>query len=111
MLPPWVGEPCSDQHTGRCAYAPHPGLPMCGQPATVHLRVTDHVHGLVELAACDRHAPIARAAAPVDAEHPHEWVCGLPGTVWVMPDNRCAIDDTGVPGLVAAHARELVGAG
>lgn len=91
---PWVG-PASDEYRAVCVFAEQPGSPKCDAPATVHIRVADGTYGEVSLASCDRHASIARATAPVVAEHTYEGFCDFPASVWVGNPSRCVLDDSG----------------
>lgn len=103
-VPPTVGAP-SDEYRAVCVYSHRPDTAQCGDPATRHIRTVDATWGEVALAACDRHAPIARAAGLFVAEHEHAGVCGFPATVWLDAENVCAIDDSGQePELTVAEA-------
>lgn len=71
--------------------------------AAVHVMTVSAAYGLVALPACEGHAPIARAAGRLVAEHAHEGWCGFPGARWHEDLNVCLIDDSGVePVLVGA---------
>jgi hypothetical protein len=70
------------------------------------------ITGTADVPAGDKHMDIAEFRAfgylqEVNRQwlHPHQGVCGLPGTVWVV-GSHCEIDDSGVePELTGA--REL----
>lgn len=95
-MEPGVGGPSGD-YRAVCAYTgSRDGEHVCGEPAAVHLMVNDPAWGTIGLAACDRHAPVARVAGVVLGEHEHSGLCGLPGTFWHLELNRCVIDDSGV---------------
>jgi hypothetical protein len=93
MTEPRVGEP-SIEYRAVCAFSPRPGMPSCGQPATLHVCSKSTEYGAVGLETCDVHAPIARAAGEHLGEHPAGLYCGLPGTLWT--DAECVLDDSGV---------------
>lgn len=101
---PRVVGPDND-HRPVCSYIPTGGGATCGTPATVHLWVARSPSGGVRLAACDPHAPIARATGPVVQEHPYQGLCDLPGTVWSRELNQCVIDDSGVEPALAGAAQ------
>lgn len=94
-IPPTVGA-ASDEYRAVCVYSRSPGEPQCDAPATVHVMTDSAEYGVVALASCDTHAPIARAAGEYVMEHEHAGLCGLPGTIWHLAENRCVVDDSGV---------------
>lgn len=91
--PPRVG-PASTETRPVCVYSRLPGDPVCGEPATRHVLVHAHPDGYdpgpVSLAACDVHAPIARAAGHLIAEHGYAAACSRPDAVWLPKSNMCA---------------------
>lgn len=94
----------TDEYRAVCVYSPSPGDPQCDAPATLHVQVDCDPYGVVALAACPQHAPIARASGRFIEEHVYEGYCGLPGTLW-SPQNMCVLDDSGrEPARVAEHA-------
>lgn len=100
----------SSEHRAVCVYTgPTPHGPQCGEAATTHLLVQSATYGVVALASCPAHRPVALAAGTPLDEHPHRGLCGLPGTVWLhTPESRCAIDDSGFePVLVGASGLPL----
>lgn len=102
QIPPTVGE-VSDEYRAVCVYSLRPADPQCDAPATVHVLTESPAYGVVALASCDTHADIARAAGEYVMEHEHAGLCGLPGTIWHLVENRCVLDDSGVePELGAA---------
>lgn len=101
---PGVGR-AHDGDPGRCSYSGiQEGDATCGEPATIHLitdRPSDHPDGgLASLPTCDGHADIARRAARIVAEHPHQGHCGQPATIWDEASNTCAP----APSTVEDHA-------
>lgn len=67
MTRPFVGLP---EGTGdRCAFSAHLDQPACAERATVHLLSDSAGWGLVTLASCAQHLPLARAAAVSVSEH------------------------------------------
>lgn len=103
----WVGEE-STEYRAVCVYSRRPGAPKCGAVAAVHVLVNDGTYGVVALASCETHAPLARATAPLVAEHVYEGVCGFPGTLWDDLSNRCVIDESGEEPLLAFAAARPV---
>lgn len=93
---PYVGE-ASDEYRAVCVYSPTPGAEQCGAAATTHVRVLDcGGYGEVCLASCADHAPVARAAGALVAEHAFSGCCGLPATMWLDGLNVCVLDESGV---------------
>lgn len=85
-----------------------PDGPLCGKPATTHVRWTDGPGDAIASSACDLHAEYARTYGILD-EHPTaDSACCMPGSIWIDgPPSRCVIDDSGVePELIGE--RELV---
>lgn len=101
--------PASSEYRAVCAHTgPTINGPVCGRPVAIHVLTVDSFHGAVALASCEMHADVARRAGRYEDEHPHQGVCGLPGTVWA--DGCCEIDDSGtepvlmgIAGLAAAR--------
>jgi hypothetical protein len=106
---PTVGAP-SDEYRAVCVYSHRPDTAQCGKPATVHVRTISPTWGEVALATCDGHAPIARAAGELVAEHEHAGVCGFPGTLWSDVENVCVIDDSGREPTCAERAELITSA-
>jgi len=110
MTPPYIGavaDPMDAADGGCLFHGRSPADPRCTQAAITHLMLKDGTHGVVSVAACAQHEPIARAAGTVLREHPHEAVCGMPGAIWLQPpENRCVLDVSGVerPALMAEVA-------
>jgi hypothetical protein len=101
---PYVGEP-SNEHRAVCVYAPTPAGPKCDQPATVHVMVDSDRWGRVALSSCDDHRGVALASGTAIDEHPHQLLCGLPGTLWMFPPvSACLLDDSGVEQTATALA-------
>lgn len=75
MTAPEVGLPTVLD--GGCAYSYSPDQPACGRPGVVHLCVRSAAWGVVALATCAEHEPIARAAGEVLDGHPHVEQCGM----------------------------------
>lgn len=92
----------SDEYRAVCVYSDRPGAPKCGAPATRHLAVEDAHYGVVALATCDTHLPVARATAPVAGEHDFEGFCGFPGSLFYL--ERCDLDGTGPDRMLTASA-------
>lgn len=68
-----VGLPTSA--TAECAYSRDLDTPACGEDATVHVAVRSAVWGVVSLASCGQHAPIARLTGELLGEHAYQPVC------------------------------------
>jgi hypothetical protein len=78
---PWIGDESTDSPDG-CHYSDKPGVPRCGAVATVHILSESAITGLLALSACDRHAPIARAAGPYLGEHAFGAGCMAIPSMW-----------------------------
>jgi hypothetical protein len=80
---PTIGAACTDDGTG-CTFSPEPGQPECGDEPAIHVIADTGPDNagkdLVGLAACARHATIAKAAAgSPSAVHQHvTGVCNHP---------------------------------
>lgn len=113
MAEPSVGAE-SDEYRAVCLYSDRPGSPRCGEPAVLHIGVEDTNYGsvadygLIALATCSRHAPMARASARFVNEHAFEGFCGFPATRWDMHHNRCVLDDSGQEPSRVEHAESVV---
>lgn len=86
---PWIGDATTKETSG-CGFGgsgPGDG-PKCTDPATVHVMSESAIHGVVSLSACDRHAPIARAAGPLIDEHPFGPGCDSQPSYWT-PSGYC----------------------
>ena len=96
-MTPYIDPQESDDHTGGCNFAPWPGEPLCGRPATRHVvEVSSYAEGL-GLLACEQHHQIARAAVlSVDGDHPVGLFCALPGSIWLPESDECVLDGSGV---------------
>jgi hypothetical protein len=109
--------PKRPQTSGHCTYRTVTGGNPCPQLAVVHLllaRPADPASpqspGPVNIAACRRHAPIARTLGPIRAEHPYTVDCADPDTTWRLakPDNgdpSCIINQCGPADPPAANPR------
>ena len=98
-MPGYIHEvPVIDRARSRCGFMDDtPGQYRCDERATVHLWLeSDEIPDGGSALACDKHAPRARQAARLVAEHEYGALCGLPGTWWDFENHCCAIDDSGV---------------
>jgi hypothetical protein len=97
---PHVGGPADpmDAADGGCLFHGRSMAdPRCPKPATKHLMIRGPGHGVISVATCAEHEPIARASGIVLREHQHDAVCGWPGAIWLRPpENRCVLDESGV---------------
>lgn len=106
-MEPHIGA-ASDEYRSVCLYSPHSGLPACGQQATRHVLTADDRYGPVGLPTCDTHAPTARLAGRLLAEHPFAGWCGFPSTIWHLALNRCVLDDSAEEPAVVDRASVAV---
>lgn len=85
----WIGEETEPWRVALCSYAPAPGEPHCTRDATWHGAQLDaSADGdIVTVPSCDEHLPIMRGL--VDCVHPYVHPCGIPGTEFRWPENRC----------------------
>lgn len=103
MVKPHIGAEADPMHAsdGGCLFhGRSPADPRCTKQAVRHLMITSLGHlgrATVSVATCRDHEPVARATGVVLREHEHEPVCGWPGSIWLdPPENRCALDESGV---------------
>ena len=84
---PWIGDKSWIQR-GVCDFTPHEGEPICGAMAIVHVLSESAIHGEVQLASCDRHAPVARLAGRMLDEHPYDSTCRAGQCLWLRADEE-----------------------
>jgi hypothetical protein len=104
---PHIGA-ASDEYRPVCLYSPRPGLAECGLLATRHVLTEDGRYGTVALPTCEDHAPVARLAGSLLAEHSFEGWCGFPSTIWHEALNICLLDDSAEEPSVVERASVAV---
>lgn len=76
---PFVGLPTVNM--GGCSYSADLDASGCAEPAAVHPIVFSEAWGVVSLASCERHVPIARASGEAFSEHQPRLDCAAEGCV------------------------------
>ena len=77
-----------------CGHLPHRGADAiaCSQDAVWHGFALDDAQEciLAMMSCCDEHLPEMKLSA--DYVHPHEHPCGVPGSWFWWPENKCRLD-------------------
>lgn len=96
----WLGIGDAADHLPVCLYAATPKATRCRKPATTHVLIDATGHhptiSFAVLPTCDDHLNVARNVGEYHQEHPYSGWCGMPGSLWHQPSNRCIIDDSGI---------------